>query len=206
MNNKIIISISIVITVSIIIFSLSQSGLVEEEASLKNEIVEEEASLKNEIVEEEASSQYSVIEKKLKEIEKNKIKNDQSENPYIPKEREWIKSGPFMIDRSEYLLGEKIFINIVDLDENTKGQMIFVKSINMTHFFEYKKISFDGSLKNNGNLYLPIHLNYLRGICTTDQLVGNWGILFEGTSIQPLTFILKDEIVPGQEETYKPQC
>ena len=195
MNNKIIISISIVITVSIIIFSLSQSGLVEEEASLKNEIVEEEA-----------SSQYSVIEKKLKEIEKNKIKNDQSENPYIPKEREWIKSGPFMIDRSEYLLGEKIFINMVNLDENTKGQMVFVKSINMTHFFEYKKISFNGAEKTNGNLYLPIHLNGFRGICTTDQLVGNWGIWFEGTNIQPLYFKIRDQIVPGQEETYKPEC
>ena len=195
MNNKIIISISIVITVSIIIFSLSQSGLVEEEASLKNEIVEEEA-----------SSQYSVIEKKLKEIEKNKIKNDQSENPYIPKEREWIKSGPFMIDRSEYLLGEKIFINMVNLDEDTKGQMVFVKSINMTHFFEYKKISFNGAEKTNGNLYLPIHLNGFRGICTTDQLVGNWGIWFEGTDIQPLYFKIRDQIVPGQEETYKPEC
>jgi len=195
MNKKIIISISILITISIIIFSLSQSGIIEEKELSQNEVIEEKE-----------LSQNEVIEEKLKRIVEEKMKNDQSTNPYIPKEREWIKSGPFMIDRSEYLLGEKIFINIVDLDENTKGQMIFVKSINMTHFFEYKKISFDGSLKNNGNLYLPIHLNYLRGICTTDQLVGNWGILFEGTSIQPLTFILKDEIVPGQEETYKPQC
>ena len=206
MNKKIIISISILITISIIIFSLSQSGIIEEKELSQNEVIEEKELSQNEVIEEKELSQNEVIEEKLKRIVEEKMKNDQSTNPYIPKEREWIKSGPFMIDRSEYLLGEKIFINIVDLDENTKGQMIFVKSINMTHFFEYKKISFDGSLKNNGNLYLPIHLNYLRGICTTDQLVGNWGILFEGTSIQPLTFILKDEIVPGQEETYKPQC
>ena len=195
MNKKIIISISIIITISIIIFSLSQS-----------EIIEEKELSQNEVIEEKELSQNEVIEEKLKQIIKDKIKNDQSVNPYIPKEREWIKSGPFMIDRSEYLLGEKIFINMMNLDEDTKGQMIFVKSINMTHFFEYKKISFNGAEKTNGNLYLPIHLNGFRGICTTDQLVGNWGIWFEGTNIQPLYFKIRDQIVPGQEETYKPEC
>ena len=33
----------------------------------------------------------------------DKIKNDNSDNPYIPSPREWISSGPFKIDRSEYL-------------------------------------------------------------------------------------------------------
>ena len=195
MNNKIIISISIVITISIIIFSLSQSGIIEERDLSQNEVIEERD-----------LSQNEVIEEKLNQIIKSKIENDQSANPYIPKEREWIKSGPFMIDRSEYLLGEKIFINMMNLDEDTKGQMIFVKSINMTHFFEYKKISFTGEHKTNGNLYLPIHLNGFRGICTTDQLVGNWGIWFEGTDFQPIYFKIRDQIVPGQEETYKPEC
>ena len=195
MNNKIIISISIVITVSIIIFSLSQSGLVEEEASLKNEIVEEEA-----------SSQYSVIEKKLKEIEKNKIKNDQSENPYIPKEREWIKSGPFMIDRSEYLIGEKIFINIVDLNKNEKGEIIFFKFLNNTHVLEYKKIGFDGAIKQNSNIYVSIQLKNELGLCTADQLVGNWGILFTGVSTKDLEFKIKDRIIPGIEDQFEPVC
>ena len=206
MNNKIIISISIVITISIIIFSLSQSGIIEERDLSQNEVIEERDLSQNEVIEERDLSQNEVIEEKLNQIIKSKIENEQSANPYIPKEREWIKSGPFMIDRSEYLLGEKIFINMVNLDEDTKGQMIFVKSINMTHFFEYKKISFNGKDKTNGNLYLPIHLNGVRGICTTDQLVGNWGIWFEGTNIQPIYFKIRDQIVPGQEETYKPEC
>ena len=183
---KIVIPIFVAITIIVIIFNLTQNEVMEEQiAELKNS---------------------SEIEELLDKVKRDKLENEKSENPFVPKEREWIISGPFKIDRSEYLLGEKIFINIVDLDENTKGQMIFVKSINMTHFFEYKKISFDGSLKNNGNLYIPIHLNYLRGICTTDQLVGNWGIWFEGTNIQPLYFKIRDQIVPGQEETYKPEC
>jgi hypothetical protein len=206
MNKKIIISISIIITISIIIFSLSQSEIIEEKELSQNEVIEEKELSQNEVIEEKELSQNEVIEEKLKQIIKDKIKNDQSVNPYIPKEREWIKSGPFMIDRSEYLLGEKIFINMVNLDEDTKGQMVFVKSINMTHFFEYKKISFNGEHKTNGNLYLPIHLNGFKGICTTDQLVGDWGIWFEGTDIQPLYFKIKDQIIPGIEDQFEPVC
>ena len=46
------------------------------------------------------------------------MKNEKSDNPYVPKEREWIQSGPFQIDRSEYVLGEKVFINVNDLPKN----------------------------------------------------------------------------------------
>ena len=45
------------------------------------------------------------FKKKLDEIEKINQKMNIS-----PKPREWITSGPFQIDRSEYVLGEKIFL------------------------------------------------------------------------------------------------
>ena len=77
----------------------------------------------NETVEEETSRlvETDQIHSVLKKIEDGKIINDNSENPYIPKEREWIQSGPFKIDRSEYVLGEKIFVNMDYIDKNTKG-------------------------------------------------------------------------------------
>ena len=218
MYKKIIISILLLVIISVIIFSFSQNDLIEKSQSSEmenNELsgisVIEKLDKMNNVhdefdFEKSQSSEISEIEKMLNVIEEDKKNNDQSENPWVPKEREWIQSGPFMIDRSEYLLGEKIFINMVNLDENTKGKMIFVKSINMTHFFEYKKISFDGSVKTDGNLYLSINLNGIRGICTTDQLVGNWGIWFEGTDIQPLYFKIRDQFVPGQEKNYQPEC
>ena len=46
---------------------------------------------------------FPEIQKKIDEIEEKKL-----ENEYTPKEREWITSGPFQIDRSEYIIGEKI--------------------------------------------------------------------------------------------------
>ena len=148
MNTKIVIPVSviIIITIAIVVFSLPQNEIMEKEIS--PEITE--------------SSEIQSILNKIKE---DKMNNDNLEKPYYPKEREWIESGPFMIDRSEYIIGEKIFINIQKLDKNTKGQMIFSKIINSTHTYEYKKIGFDGS-KLQQNLYFSM-------ICKASQ--GNLG-------------------------------
>ena len=111
-----------------------------------------------------------------------------------------------MIDRSEYLIGEKIFINITDLDKNETGQIVFFKFINNTHVFEYTKINFDGAVKQNSNIYLTIGLKEEIGLCKSDQLVGNWGILFTGVNTKDLEFKIKDRIIPGIEEQYQPIC
>ena len=120
MNNKIIILISVLITITIVGFSAIQIGTFNEDS--KSHI--------------EESDQISSMLQKIKD---DKIKNDNSENPYKPAPKEWINSGPFFIDRSEYVLGEKIFINIDAVDENTKGTMIFSKPYNNTHYKNYKE-------------------------------------------------------------------
>ena len=186
MNNlKIVIPIFVAITIVVIIFNLPQ-----------NEIIQEQV---------EGLENPSEIESILEEIKINKLDNDNSNNPYIPKEREWIQSGPFKIDRVEYVVGEKIFIDIEEIDKVTKGQMIFYKQINNTHSYTYKKIPFDGS-KPQQNLYLGFNLSELRGICTVDMLVGNWELVFEGTDFENLKFKVKDQIIPGMEKRYKPVC
>ena len=141
----------------------------------------------------------------LKKIEEDKIKNQQSENPYEPKEREWVSSGPFKLDRSEYILGERLFVNLDYLDKNTKGEMIFTKIINNTHSYEYKKIKFDGS-KPQYNFYIGMNLNMPRGLCNVDQLIGNWELRFEGTNYESIKFKVLDEILPGSERLYEPVC
>jgi len=141
----------------------------------------------------------------LKKIEEDKIKNQQSENPYEPKEREWVSSGPFKLDRSEYVLGERLFINLDHLDKNTKGEMIFTKIINNTHTYQYKKIQFDGS-KPQYNFYIGMNLNQQRGLCNVDQLIGNWELRFEGTNYESIKFKVLDQILPGSERLYEPVC
>ena len=39
----------------------------------------------------------------------------------------WIHSGPFSIDREEYLLGHKIFLVAEGIDENDKGSIILTR-------------------------------------------------------------------------------
>jgi hypothetical protein len=188
MNNlKIVIPIFVAITIVVIIFNLTQNEIVQEQ-------VEE---LKN----------PSEIEKILDKIKADKLDNEKSDNPYIPKEREWIQSGPFQIDRSEYALGEKMFINIMNLNKNDKGTMIFTKIINNTHIFEYKKMSFDG-LKPQQKFYLSFDLFEKRGICTVDQLIGDWELRFVGDNgeYNSLEFKIKNQMIPGMEKRFEPVC
>jgi hypothetical protein len=188
MNSKIIIPISVLITIAIVVFSLTQNEITEKQ--IVSEI-----------------NESSEIQNIVNKIKKDKIANDNSLQPYQPSAREWIQSGPFQIDRSQYALGEKIFININNLDENVKGEMIFTRIIDDTQIFEYKKIGFDGS-KPQQNFYLGIELFEPRGICSVDQLIGNWELRFVGENKEYayIDFKIKDEIVPGAEKRFQPVC
>ena len=191
MNEKIIITLAIVIAIA---FGITIATYVF--VQTPNEIEDN----KNKKI-----GETDEIESMLKKIEEDKIKNQQSENPYEPKEREWVSSGPFKLDRSEYVLGERLFINLDHLDKNTKGEMIFTKIINNTHTYQYKKIQFDGS-KPQYNFYIGLNLNNPRGLCNADQLIGNWELRFEGTNYESIKFKVLDEILPGSERLYEPVC
>ena len=185
-NKNIVISISVIIIIAIIAYSLTQIATIEEENTSYLKDSDE-------------------ITGMLEKIKQDKIKNDNSDDPYKPKDREWIQSGPFLIDRSEYVLGEKIFVNVGNLPENIKGEMIFVKYINSTHHQPYKTIGFDGSLQQN-NFYLGVYPSLSRGFCTADSLIGEWELIFQGVPIESLKFKFVNQILPGMEEYFRPVC
>jgi len=141
------------------------------------------------------------IQEKLDEIEQINL-----ENEYSPKVREWIESGPFQIDRSEYILGEKIFLRIGGLEYEEKGQAVFLKPKNSTHYEVYMAIPFDGADKPAFNYYLEPDLSALRGICTAEDLIGDWRVVFRGTDYPNLEFKIIGDILPGDEENYQPVC
>ena len=62
--------------------------------------------LNDEINLENKTTGNPIIDEKLNEIEKKAEENYLDE----PAPREWITSGPFQIDRTKYLLGEKILL------------------------------------------------------------------------------------------------
>ena len=191
MNGKIIIPISVIITIVIVAFSLTQNEIIEDQIS-------PEINDSPEMMETPPSIQ-DIYDK----IEEAKIKNSNLEQPYYPKEREWISSGPFKIDRSEYYLGEKIFIDIVQIDKNIKGKMVFWKITNSTSAYIYSAYTIDGS-NPQSNLYFTPELQEFKGICNVDQLIGDWKVQFVGTQYSNLEFKIISKMIPGYGDRYDP--
>jgi len=190
-NGKIVIPIVvgiIIITVGIMAITNQGSTTMKVEDALDKEIIP------NEDVTPE-------VQEKIDKIEKVNL-----ENEYSPKEREWITSGPFQIDRSEYVLGEKIFLRMGGLSHDEKGQIAFLRPLNSTHYSVYLTIPFDGSDKSAFNYYLQPQLSKIRGFCSADDFIGNWRVVFRGTDYPNLEFKITKDILPGDEENYKPVC
>jgi len=127
----------------------------------------------------------------------DKIQKIANETDYNPLPREWITSGPFQIDRSEYAIGEKIFIRIGGLEVDAKGQIAVMRPLNVTHYSVYITIPFDGSQKAGFNYYVEPGISKLRGICSIDDMMGKWSLVFRGTNYPNLYFNITEKIVPG---------
>ena len=191
MKNNIVIPIVIGIigvSVGIMVLSSQNSETMEVEDTLDRELRPTE-----EITTE--------VQQKLDEIEKNNL-----EHEYAPKEREWISSGPFQIDRSEYILGEKIFLRIGGLDLEEKGQVAFLRPMNDTHYSVYLTIPFDGMDKPAFNYYLSPSLSQIKNICSVDDITGDWRVVFRGTNYPNLEFSITEQILPGDEDDFVPVC
>ncbi len=141
------------------------------------------------------------IQEKLNEVEKKNLGNE-----YSPKVREWITSGPFQIDRSEYRLGEKIFLRTGGLSIDEKGQVAFLRPLNSTHYSVFFTIPFDGTDKGTFNYYLQPSLSRNQGYCTADDFIGDWRVVFRGTDYPNLEFKITEDILPGDEEDFESVC
>jgi len=174
-----------VIILAIILISSPKSNVIEVEDALDKEIKPE--------------TETTEIQEKLDEVEKINL-----ENEYSPKEREWQTSGPFQIDRSQYAIGEKIFIVIGGLDVNEKGQIAVMRPLNDTHYSVYLTIPFDGAAKPAFNYYLEPQISKARGICSVDDIIGKWVMIFRGTDYPNLNFEITKDVVPSTD--IEPVC
>ncbi len=177
----------IIVIVGIVAMSNQKSNTIEVEDTFDEELRPNE----------EATPE---VQDKIDEIEKINL-----ENEYSPKDREWITSGPFSIDRSEYILGEKIFM-MSGLGTDEKGQIAVLRPSNDTHYSVYETYSFDGTDKEAFNIYFEADLEKNQGICTVNDLVGDWRIVFRGTDYPNLEFKMLEDILPGDEDEYEPVC
>ena len=178
----IIAGISVVIALGVVFAFNEESKIIEIEDALNREVIPDE-----EITPE--------VQGKLDEIEKINL-----EKEYSPKPREWITSGPFQIDRSEYVLGEKIFLIIGGLQHDEKGQIAFLRPLNETHYEVYQTIPFDGAKKNAFNYYLQPQLSEIRGLCSSDDITGDWTVVFRGTSYANLKFKITELLLSNRKK------
>jgi hypothetical protein len=136
-------------------------------------------------------------------------------------ETEWRKSGPFSIEKHEYYLGEKIFINVNAIPKDVIGEMIFFRPTTETSIknidelkgiseelirekVKYLGVKFDGKNKQNFNRYFEPRFNEWMGICSTNDLVGEWLIVFSGTQYEKMYFTVIDQKMPGDTRDFEP--
>ena len=130
-------------------------------------------------------------------------------------------SGPFQIEKYEYYLGEKIFLNAVNIPVDEKGEIIFFRpssdGINkypkefeeiprelISNKKKYMGIKFDGENKQSFNKYFEPRFNEWKGICSTNQIVGEWVMIFSGTQYEPIYFTVLNYTMPGDTRTFEP--
>ena len=190
-NNKVVIP--IVVGIIIVIIGIIATSYQENDKTKLEDTLDKELISNEEITPE--------IQEKLDEIKQTNL-----ENEYSPKPREWITSGPFQIDRSEYVLGEKVLMRIGGLNFEEEGLIVFLKPLNITHNSVYLSIPFDGGDKSAFNYYFQPKLAKMEGICTVDDLIGDWKVVFVNTNYSDLEFKVTEQILPGDEKNYEPIC
>ena len=186
-----------IIIAAIVIIAISVTSFEESDSIEVEDVINKE-------VEYEVTPE---IQQKLDDITKNVEDSKKLETNYdAARDREWITSGPFQIDRSEYALGENIFIKVNELEPTEKGQIVFLRPMNSTHYSVYFTIPFDG-MSPTFNQYFTPDLSKLQGVCSIEDLAGEWTVVFRGTDYENIKFRVSDEIiVPGEESRYESVC
>ena len=122
-------------------------------------------------------------------------------------EETWVKSGSFEIDKSEYNMGEKIFLSTTNLLPEDKGMVKFLRPINNDTDYElYMQVPFDGMDKTQFNYYFEPRFNAFRGLCSMDDIAGNWKVEFNGTQYEDINFEILAQSSSWDDRTFEPIC
>ncbi len=116
---------------------------------------------------------------------------------------DWNRSGPFAIDKSEYRIGDSVFIAVSGLGPTDIGNIVFVMPNGTT---QYISIPFDGSEKTDFNQYFKPSISLIRKICSIGDLLGEWTMVFPPTSYSPIKFKIINETSPSQATYFERVC
>ena len=190
------------ITVFVSLNSIIQGERIVDEKIIIEKTLDNEGEIKtDEDIFKEIDGEIKTDEDIFKEIDEKykKIEEKSNNSTYIQKEREWQSSGPFKIDRKEYALGEKIFLQTENLRVDERGEIVFLRFLNNTHLKVWQTFPFNGEIKPAFNIYFEPRISKIFGICDKDDLIGDWVVHFRGTGYPDLTFSITEQILTGDE-------
>ena len=109
------------------------------------------------------------------------------------------------INKDKYLLGENVFMKILGIPAGLKDSVQFYTPEGVL----YLNVNFDGDEKTSMKHYFRPSLQRTlltdtmdNGLCSKEQLVGEWTIIFASMPSDRLNFQVMDEILPHSEEYY----
>ena len=115
---------------------------------------------------------------------------------------EWLTSGPFSVKDYQHKLGENIFVVASGITPNEKGTIRVYTPKNI----EYVSYPFDGSVKQDFNVYFKPDTLFLKNRCSPEDFVGNWTMTFEVVPYPPIQFEFINEYIIGAENDITDLC
>jgi hypothetical protein len=111
-------------------------------------------------------------------------------------------SGPFAINKFQYKLGEYVFMAVSNLTPNDVGKIVFVDPKGET----YDAIPFNGTMKTSFHYFFKPNTQNIGGLklCKPTDLVGKWGIIFQGVPYRSIKFNVTNDWIEGSQAEIKP--
>ena len=111
-------------------------------------------------------------------------------------------SGPFAINKFQYKLGENIFMVVSDLKPTDVGKIVIVDPKGDV----YDSMPFNGTMKTSFHYYFKPNTQNIGGVklCNPIDLVGKWGMVFQGVPYKSLTFNVTNNWIEGSQAEIKP--
>ncbi len=119
-----------------------------------------------------------------------------------PKEHDSVWSGPIGVTKYEHKLGDNIYFLIRNLQPHESGVM----GVFTPNGILYKTIEYDGSKKSDFNQFFFPDTTKTLGICTPEELVGIWKVVFANGAYAPLEFEMSDQYIGGGEKIVNTVC
>lgn len=110
-----------------------------------------------------------------------------------------VTSGPFMINNSTYRLGDNVFMTVTGLKPTDVGKIVVLDPKGGT----FTQVPFNGTMKSDFNYFFKPNTERIEKLCTPQDLVGNWTIVFQGTKYNSIPFKIINEWVEGSQAEIK---